>query len=38
MKELVGGCGPTAGTDVVLDTSPLLVLWAGAGADADGLS
>lgn len=38
MKELVGGCGPTAETDVVLDTSPLLLLWAGAGADTDGVS
>lgn len=34
MKGLVGGCGPTAGTD----TSPLLLLWAGAAADTEGLS
>lgn len=38
MKELVGGCGLTAETDEVLDSSPLLLLWADAGADTDGLS
>lgn len=38
MKGLVGGCGPTADTDVVPDASPLLLLWAGAAADTDGFS
>lgn len=38
MKELVGGCGLAAETDEVLDSSPLLLLWAGTGADPDGLS
>lgn len=38
MKELVGGCGLTAETDGALDSSPLLLLWAGTGADTDGLS
>lgn len=38
MKELVGGCGLRAETDVVLDSSPLLPLGAGPGADTHGLS
>lgn len=38
MKELVGGCGLMAETNEVLDSSPLLILWAGTGADSDGLS
>lgn len=38
MKELVGGCGLKVGTDEALDKSPLLLPWAGAAADTDGLS
>lgn len=37
-KELAGGCGPRAETDEVLDISPLQLVWAGAGADTNGLS
>lgn len=36
MKELA--CGLMAETDEVLESSPLLPLWAGTGAGTDGLS
>lgn len=37
-KELAGVCGLRADTDEALDSSPLLLPRAGAGANTDGLS